>query len=250
VTDEPHLRQLLPEPSDPADLAAAYARRDRPDGSPCVRVNMIASVDGAATVQGLSGALGGPGDKAVFAVLRSLADVVLVGAGTIRSEGYGPVKLGEPARPRRADLGLAPVPPIAVVTASANLDWGAPFFTEAVARPIIVTAERGARTARERGRAVADVVIAGDDQVEPGRVVTALGELGFRHVLAEGGPHLNGQLAQAGVVDEFCLTVAPFLVGGMSGRIVTGSELVPPPRMALAHAIEGDGALFLRYART
>jgi riboflavin biosynthesis pyrimidine reductase len=249
VPDEPHLRQLLPAFVDPVDLAAAYARRDRPDGRPCVRVNMIASVDGATTVQGLSGALGGPGDKAVFGVLRSLADVVLVGAGTVRSEGYGPVKVGEAARERRAALGLAPVPPIAVVTASANLDWNAPFFTEAVARPIVVTAERGARAARERGVGVADVVVAGDEQVEPVRIVEAMGELGFRHILAEGGPHLNGDLAHAGVVDEICITLSPKLVGGASGRILVGPDLVPPIGMALGHVIEGDGVLFLRYAR-
>jgi riboflavin biosynthesis pyrimidine reductase len=249
VPDVPHLRQLLPEVVDPADLPAAYARRDRVDGRPCVRVNMIASVDGATTVQGRSGALGGPGDRAVFSLLRSLADVVLVGAGTVRSEGYGPVRVGEAARERRAALGLAPVPPIAVVTASANLDWESPFFTEAVARPLVVTAERGARSARARGAGVADVVVAGDEEVEVERIVGALGDLGFRQLLAEGGPHLNGSLAEAGVVDEICLTVSPSVVSGASGRILAGSELVPPARMVLAHVIEGDGVLFLRYTR-
>jgi riboflavin biosynthesis pyrimidine reductase len=249
VPDEPRLRQVFPELVDPADLPAAYARRDRGDGRPCVRVNMIASVDGATTVQGLSGALGGPGDRAVFAVLRSLADVVFVGAGTVRSEGYRPVRLGDAARARRAELGLSPVPPIAVVTASANLDWDAPFFTEAVARPIVVTAERGARSARDRAGAVAEIVVAGDEQVDPARAVEALGELGFRHVLAEGGPHLNGQLAEAGLVDELCLTLSPSLVGGASGRILTGPDLTPPVALELAHVLEGDGLLFLRFTR-
>jgi riboflavin biosynthesis pyrimidine reductase len=243
------LRQLHPQVRDPADLPAAYARLDRADGRPCVRVNMIASVDGATTVQGLSGALGGPGDRAVFAVVRSLADVVLVGAGTVRSERYGPVRLDDDARRRRAELGLAPVPPIAVVTASANLDWDTPFFTEAVARPLVVTARRGAETAGERAAAVADVVVVGEEHVEPARIVEALGELGFRHVLAEGGPHLNGQLAEAGLVDELCLTVSPTLVGGPSGRILAGPDVSPPAGLTLAHVLEGDGALFLRYAR-
>jgi riboflavin biosynthesis pyrimidine reductase len=249
VTGAPVLRQLHPEVVEPVDLAAAYARVDRADGRPCVRVNMIGSVDGATTVQGRSGALGGPGDHAVFAVVRSLADVVVVGAGTVRSEGYGPVRLGDDARRRRSELGLSAAPPIAVVTASANLDWDTPFFTDAAARPLLVTTKRGAQAAGDRAAAVADVVVAGDEQVDLQRVVEALGQRGFRHVLAEGGPHLNGDLAEAGLVDELCLTVAPFLVGGSSGRILAGPDVAPPAPLTLVHVLEGDGALFLRYAR-
>jgi riboflavin biosynthesis pyrimidine reductase len=250
MTDPPRLRQLLPEPVDPVDLATAYRRVEAPPDRPRVRVNMIASVDGATTVQGKSGALGGPGDRAVFAVLRSLSDVVLVGAGTVRSEGYRPVRLDDAARARRTALGLPEVPPIAVVTASANLDWDAPFFTQAVARPIVVTTKSGADAAGHRAGAVADVVVVDGDRVDPPAIVMGLGERGFRHVLAEGGPHLNGQLAHAGLVDELCLTLAPYFVGGDSGRILTGPDIVPPAGLTLGHVIEGDGSLFLRYERT
>jgi riboflavin biosynthesis pyrimidine reductase len=86
---------------------------------------MIVSVDGAASLQGRSGALGGPADKALFATLRSLADVLLVGAGTMRAEGYGPARLSDDARARRRDWGLPPVPPIAVITRSCRLDSSA-----------------------------------------------------------------------------------------------------------------------------
>jgi len=83
---------------------------------------MIASVDGATTVAGVSGGLGGGADHDLFALLRSLADVVLVAAGTVRAEGYGPSRV-----------------PVAVVTRSCRLDWESPFFTAPVARPIVVT---------------------------------------------------------------------------------------------------------------
>ena len=133
------MRQLFPTAGD-VDPADAYGRLAAlGPGRPGVRLNMIASVDGAASLQGRSGALGGPADKALFATLRSLADVVLVGAGTMRAEGYGPARLSDDARARRRDWGLAPVPPIAVITRSCRLDWRARFFTEAEQRPLVVT---------------------------------------------------------------------------------------------------------------
>ena len=133
------MRQLFPTAGD-VDPADAYGRLAALGPSrPRVRLNMIASVDGAASLQGRSGALGGPADKALFATLRSLADVVLVGAGTMRAEGYGPARLSDDARARRRDWGLPPVPPIAVMTRSCRLDWSARFFTEAEQRPLVVT---------------------------------------------------------------------------------------------------------------
>ena len=107
------------------------------------------------------GLLGGPADRSVFQVLRSLADVILVGAGTARSEDYGPVTLDDQLRAQRAARGQSSVPPIAVVTGSGNLDWSAPFFTEAEARPIVVTAITSDVGARRRAETVADVLVAG-----------------------------------------------------------------------------------------
>ena len=119
------MRQLIPEPVDPVEPLDVY--RDLPvvEGRPAVRLNMIASVDGATAVEGRSGALGGPADRRVFAALRSLADIVLVAAGTVRAEHYGPAAL-----------------PIAVVSGSLRLDWEAPFFTAATHRPMVVTHRR------------------------------------------------------------------------------------------------------------
>jgi len=187
-------------------------------------------VDGSAALDGLSGGLGGSADRKVFAALRALADVVLVAAGTVRAEGYGPAAL-----------------PIAVVSGSLQLDWDSPFFTAATHRPIVVTHRRAPGDQAVRASRVADVLVAGESTVDLALAVARLGERGFLHVLAEGGPSLNGALAGAGVLDEFCLTLAPRLVAGDAKRILTGPALVPAPAMALRSLCEEDGYLFLRY---
>jgi riboflavin biosynthesis pyrimidine reductase len=224
------LRQLFPESIDAVEPLAVY--RDLPvvDGRPAVRLNMIGSADGATAVDGRSGGLGGPADRKVFAALRSLADVVLVAAGTVRTENYGPGQL-----------------PIAVVSGSLRLDWEAPFFTAATHRPIVVTAGRSPAEARKQAETVADVLVAGDAEVDLRSAVGQLGERGFTHVLAEGGPSFNGSLAAAGLLDELCLTIAPVLVSGDAKRILAGPALQPPPDVQLRSLCEEDGYLFARY---
>jgi riboflavin biosynthesis pyrimidine reductase len=224
------VRQLLPEAVDPVDPLVVYGDLPAAGGRPSVRLNMIASLDGAISVAGRSGALGGPADKELFHVLRSLADVVLVGAGTVRAERYGPAQV-----------------PIAVVSRSCGLDWGAPFFTEQKARPIVITVTGAPDDLRARAAEVADVVIAGDDDVDLARAVGALGDRGMRSVLCEGGPTLNTQLVAADLVDELCLTVSPHLVGGDGPRLLAGAGLADVPRLNLRGACEADGFLFLRF---
>ena len=87
------MRQLFPEPVGSVEPLDVY--RDLPvvESRPAVRLNMISSVDGSTALDGRSGGLGGPADRKVFAALRSLADVVLVAAGTVRAENYGPGSL-------------------------------------------------------------------------------------------------------------------------------------------------------------
>ena len=242
------MRALVPAPgTDPVD---AYGRLGRLDPRrPGVRLNMIASVDGAAAIDGRSGALGGPADKGLFAVLRSLADVILVGAATVRAEGYGPVRLDEGARSRRRRLGLPAVPPIAVITRACRFDWTSEFFTEAEQRPLVVTVASATATDRERAAQVADVIVAGDTEVDLGAAVNSLGARGHDNVLAEGGPVVAAELAAAGLLDELCLTVSPLLAGGDAHRILAGSALVPPLGLELGHVLEADGYLFLRYHR-
>ena len=224
------MRQLLPDLVDPVDPVAVYGDLPEARGRPAVRLNMIASIDGATTVGGVSGGLGGPADKRLFSILRSLADAVLVAAGTARAESYGPsTRL------------------VAVVSRSCALDWAAPFFTAATVRPMVVTVAGAPAANRARGAEVADVVIAGEDSVDMRRALDALGERAVRSVLAEGGPSLNGQLAAAGLVDELCLSVSPAVVGGDSKRILSGPALDVAPRCELRSVCEEAGFLFLRY---
>ncbi|MGH8984987.1 MAG: pyrimidine reductase family protein [Acidimicrobiia bacterium] len=244
------MRQLFPVAVDPVDPIDVYGDVPVAEARPSVRLNMIASVDGATSVDGLSGALGGPADRRVFAALRSFADVVLVAAGTVRAEGYGPARLPPETQDARRRRGQAAVPAIAVVSRTCNLDWRAPFFIDATARPIVVTVDEAPAVQRSRGAEVADVVIAGERDVDLRRALDAIAERGAGSVLAEGGPSLNAQLAGAGLLDELCLTLSPSVVGGNATRIVTGPSLDPAWRLMPHSICAEDGFVFLRYRTT
>jgi riboflavin biosynthesis pyrimidine reductase len=242
------MRQLFPVSTEDVDLVRVYRHDPAPDGRPFVRLNMIASVDGAVTVDGTSGSLGGPGDHAVFEALRSIADVVLVAAGTARAEGYGPAVLPAAVRASREAEGRSPVPAIAVVSRSAGLDFDSPLFTAASVRPIVVTVASARSEQRERAAEVADVILAGDTDVDLSRALQALGDRGARSILAEGGPSFNGQLVGGGHLDELCLTLSPQLVGGDARRILTGEVLDMRSELHLVSICEEDDFLFLRFS--
>ena len=230
------VRRLLPAPADDVDPRATYADAPRPPraGRPWVVANMIASADGSAAVDGRSAPLGGSADRQVFHLLRAAADVVVAAAGTVRAERYRPIREPRPT-------------PIAVVSRSLALDWSMPLFVEAPARTIVLTCEAADAGRRGGAAADADVVVAGDEAVDPVRALAALAERGHRVALCEGGPSLLGQLVAAGVLDELCLTVSPLVAAGDGPRVVTGAALAAPARMALASALEDDGFLLLRY---
>jgi riboflavin-specific deaminase-like protein len=245
------MRQLLPVPIDEVDPEEAYGADERsaPAGRPWVVTNMIASVDGAANLYGRSGDLGGPADRAVFSALRSAPDVILVGAGTVRAEGYGPPRTTTERQIRRVARGQEPFPRIAVVTNRLELDLTSPLFTESPNRPLVVTSNRPSPARRDEVSLVADVVVAGDDQVDLGAALAALAALGVRVVLCEGGPSLDGQLVAAGLLDEVCVTIAPLLAGGTASRIMHGPPPERPEGLRLDRVLEQDGTLLLRYLR-
>ena len=241
------MRALLPQPASSVEVVDAYAVPARSvTEHPFVRCNMICSLDGAITVNGRSGPLGGPADRNVFMALRSLADVIVVGAGTARAENYGPSRLGAELRRQRQARGQPPVPPIAVVTRSGDLDWSSPFFTAAEARPIVFTTLGTDEAARLRGSAVADIVVAGPDRVSPRFVLDHLAQIGYHSVLLEGGPGLNTDFMVGGFLDELCLTVSPRLVAGSGPRIFAGPELARPMVARVVHLLADDGFLFYR----
>ena len=220
--------------------------------SPWVRGNMIASVDGGATSGGKSGDLGGDGDRAVFAVQREVADVIVVGASTARVEGYSGVQVNAAQREERRRRGQAEVPPIAVLTRSGRLERAAPLFHRTEVAPLILTSADAVADTRRRLGTVAEVLDASGSQSDSVDLHTALDLLagrGLLRVLTEGGPGVLGMFIEQDVLDELCLTVAPVLVGGKSDRIVTGpAEL--HSAMQLRHALtDDDGYLYLRYTR-
>lgn len=248
---EPAIGRLFPLPSAPAltdgQLAALY---DRPRRSPWVRVNFVSSADGAATVDGLSGALGGDADRRVFDLLRRLCDVVVVGAGTVRAEGYGPMQVDEPSQSARAEAGLTPHPVFAIVSARLDLDPQGPIFRDAPERPIVITSAAAPADRRRALAPVADVLVCGTDRVDPALAVAALADRGLARIHCEGGPHLFADLIAAGAADELCVTVSPVLAGGDAPRIATGAAPAAPVGMDLAHVLHADdGTLLLRYVR-
>jgi len=229
------------------DLRAAYALPDRE--TPRIRINFVSSVDGAATLDDRSGGLGGPTDRALMQVLRSLADVVLVGAGTVRAEGYGGMRLSEEDAAWRRAQGRAPQPRLAIVSRRLDLEPSDEVFTDAAVRPLVVTCAVAAPERRDALAAVADVVIAGDEEVDLSLMRDELARRGMPQILCEGGPHLFGTLLDAGVVDELCLTLAPRLVGGDAGRIVRGATEIDRGLALTGLLSDDDGFVFLRYAR-
>jgi riboflavin biosynthesis pyrimidine reductase len=237
------VRRLFPTPAETIDVAAAYAP---PSEGRFVRLNMISSIDGAISIDGKSGALGGPGDHDVFGALRASADLVFVGAGTVRAEDYGPARLDDATRRARVARGQSSEPPIAVVSARGEFDFSTPFFTEATARPIIVTSDERAARVTDAAQDRAVVLGAGAGTVDLTLAVDKLEARGARVVLCEGGPGLNGELVRAGLLDELCLTLSPRIVGGDGPRVMAGPPLMPPLPAPALQLLESDGFLFFR----
>jgi riboflavin biosynthesis pyrimidine reductase len=241
------MRMLFPDAVADVDPATVYADLPHNDARPAVRLNMIVSVDGGTSWNGVSGALGGPADKALFGVLRSFADVVLVASATMQSEHYGPAVIDPRFQDARRARGQTPAPRIAVVTRTCQFDWDAPFFTAATERPIVLTVSSASEADRTRASEVADVIVAGADDVDLERAISELGSRGAKNVLAEGGPTLNGELARAALLDELCVTLSPLLASGDAKRIIAGSTLDALEPLALCSICEEDNYLFLRY---
>jgi riboflavin biosynthesis pyrimidine reductase len=238
----------VPDLLDDVDIHDSYAADWVAPGG--VRANFVASADGAASVAGRSAGLQTPGDNRVFGALRDLADVLLVGAGTTRVEGYSAVKVSARRAAVRERFGFAPYVPTAVVSARLHLDPRAGLFTEAPpdARTVVITCAQADRQRRADLARVADIVVCGVETVDLAAARAALTERGHRRILSEGGPTLLASLAGAGLVDELCLSLTPKLVGPGGPRIVTGEPWPPVPvPLQLAMLLEEDGALFARY---
>lgn len=258
--DEP-MRALIPdiiEDLSDSDLAHVYAWPSKRDQT-WLRMNFAASIDGCVTDNdGLSAGVSSPDDKRVFALLRATCDAVVVGAGTARTEGYGPVKVRESMEKLRHKLGMTTPPRLVIITNSGNLDPASPAFVDADpgARTIVVTRREsglGADTATARHdelAEVADIVVAGEASVDLKSTRTQLGDLGLHRLLCEGGPSLFGDMLTAGVVDDLCLTTSPLIAGQSTANRTTlvGHDALPEHHDAtLASLVQANDSLLTRW---
>lgn len=249
------LTELGPQGStfdtDDGRLAAFYSYPENLERC-WVRANMISSLDGGATDDGKAGGLAGPGDRALFSHMRQEADVILVGASTVRIENYSGAQMSLAERRERQGRGQTEVPPIAVVTHAADFEHDARIFTHTEVPPMIMTCRETVPEANARFGSTAEVVDASGahtDRVDPAVALAIFAERGLRRVLSEGGPSLISLLTEHDLLDELCVTIAPILVGGAARRIASGSGEAHT-RMRRSHLLTDDeGYLYTRYVR-
>jgi riboflavin biosynthesis pyrimidine reductase len=213
-----------------------------------VRANFVSTVDGA--VQGgddRAASISDSADQRVFALLRSLCDVVVVGAGTARAEGYAPVLPHEVDGELRQRRGMTAVPAIAVV--SRSIDVSEELLRGGVAPTLVLTTTTAPSARVDEAGRLAEVVVAGEETVDPLVVVEELTKRGYQRILLEGGPQLMRGFVAAGRCDELCLTISSLLVGGDRLRLLRGGAVDPPQSLQLRHLLEEDGTLFCRYTR-
>jgi riboflavin biosynthesis pyrimidine reductase len=215
---------------------------------PRVSFNFVSSLDGAATLNGRSGELGNAADRRIMKLLRRAADIILIGAGTARAEGYSGDLIDPEDSLWRQSHGKSSRPSLAMVSGSLSVDPGMPFFTVAAERPLIITTAEADPARKRKLEKVADVLVCGQRSLDVQVLIHELGLRGFLRLHTEGGPHLFGTFQQAGRVDELCLSVSPVLVGGPGMRIAVSSTPNPQPRhMHLEHVLRSGDMLFLRY---
>ncbi|WP_026533487.1 pyrimidine reductase family protein [Arthrobacter sp. H41] len=245
-----------------ADLLRLYAYPDDADSGsadpgcadpgaqhPYVRFNFVAAADGSATSNGLSSGLGNDGDKRIFNLLRRLPDIILVGAGTIRAEGYEGALVDDEGQAWRRGQGLPAHPALGIISGSLDLDPSSGFFANAPVKPLIFTSDSAPASRLDALSHVADVVPCGAESVETGLLLKALAQRALPRVLCEGGPAVLGALTASDAVDDLCLSLSPLLAGGEGPRISAGKAPAGPVALSLASLLTEDSALYIRYVK-
>lgn len=224
--------------------------RSRPAGPCWLLANMVGGLDGSAAIGGRVAALSTKPDAALFLAMRTVADVVLVGAETIRREGYGPLLLPKARAEARREQGKPSSPRLAVVSRSLDLDWTGRAFTDPALDqpPYVITCAAADPQRVTRAREAAEVVVAGDERVEPALALQELAARGASVVLTEGGPTLLGELVAGGHLDELLLTLSP-LMGGDPLPVAVAPAGAPLSGFALRSVLAEGNTLFLRYER-
>jgi riboflavin biosynthesis pyrimidine reductase len=240
------MQRLLPDPGPTTvdEQLDTYRPWQEPhDDRPLVAVNFAATVDGRATIAGVSGPIGSSTDTKMLGRLRTRFDAVMIGAGTMRAERYGPLPNSPERRQERERLGLSPDPLLVIVSGRLDLPWDTTAFTGGVGEVLIFTASEA-----EPPETATPVRLIRHDKFV--NIVEALRQLhadfGIQALICEGGPGLHNELEGAGCVDDLFLTIAPKLAGGEGPRIIEG-DLPAVAELRLAWLLEQDGELFARY---
>jgi riboflavin biosynthesis pyrimidine reductase len=224
-------------------LAELRPRERAPDDRPFLYLNFVASADGRASFEGRTAGLGSEADTLLLTELRAVAEAVLVGTGTIRTEGYGRLVRNAERIARRSAAAMAETPTAVLISRSFDIPWGAPLF-EAADQPVLVYT--GADAEPPDVAAPLEVVRLPDPT--PAAALADVRARGLRALLCEGGPTLSRALLAAGVVDELFLTLSPLLAGNADApRIVEGDDLPAPARLHLEWVLHHDDELYLRY---
>ena len=237
---------ILGAPLDDASLAALYTAQPRP--GPWVRANFATSLDGAITgPDGKSGSINSAADHVVFELLRALSDVVVVGAGTLRSEGYTPLTVQDRWRTTRSELGVASALPLVCVSNSGQVP---PRLRAAPRGTVLLATHTGSPGFAEAREVLGEqqVLVCGEEAVDDRRLVAVLGERGWSRILTEGGPHLASSMIAAGVLDEVCLSLTPLVVGASGPRITTAAAV--PTTYSPHVLVEEDGTVMGRWFRS
>ena len=241
------MRRLIPDPGRTTveEQLDSYRPWERPpEDRPCLAMNFAATVDGRATIAGVSGPIGSDTDTQMLAGLRTRFDAVMIGAGTMRAERYGRLVISQEKRERRERIGLPHDPLMVIVSGRLDLPWDAPLFTAGGGRVLVFTSSE----AEPPETATSLRVVRHEGRVDLGAALRHLRhERGVRALLCEGGPRLHGELEAAGLVDDLFLTIAPKLAGGEAPRLIEG-ELPAVAPLALTWLLEQDGELFARYS--
>jgi riboflavin-specific deaminase-like protein len=236
---------IYPEqrPTSPEELASGLRLHElAPPDRPYLGLNMVSSLDGKATLDWRTKGLSTEVDRRLFHHLRTQADAVMVGAGTVRVERYGRMTKSVELREKRVAEGRAPEALAVVVSGRLDLPADLPLLNEPEQAVLIAT---GADAVLQGVSETVEYARVADDLP---RLMGDLHERGVRSVLCEGGPTLNSFLFAARLVDELFLTMNPKLVGGAAAlTIVAGRELVEPAELDLVSVAEADGELYTRW---
>ena len=225
-------------------------RRSHENGNPWVMLNMIASSNGLATINGSSGSLGGPADKALFKALRSTADIILVGYRTVFDEQYGPPVLTDELIDARKSKGKSPLPLIAVISNRLEIDVDLPLFRSKEYQPILVTSLASSKSKRMQLESCSDVFICGDKVVDLRKAIFSLAGRHGKVILVEGGPSLNKQLVDEDVFDELCITTSPYRSEDEASDVVTTGSSYDEGLMETERVIKVEDFTFTRFTRT